>query len=51
MPIPTERDAQWSQNDPRPQEATAVPATGAQAGQGQAGLEQELQGGLDAMQH
>ena len=44
VPIPAETGGQWSQEVPRPQEAAM-----AQQAQGM-GLEQELQGGLDAMQ-
>jgi mitogen-activated protein kinase 7 len=43
VPIPDQTN-QWKQEDPRPQEAMGV-------GQSTMGLEQELQGGLDAMQH
>ena len=43
VPIPNNAGSQWKHEDPRPQEAVA--------GQHQMGLEQELQGGLDAMQH
>lgn len=42
VPIPA-NSGQWSQEDPRPQEAMNA--------QQVMGLEQELEGGLDAMQH
>ena len=42
VPIPDNTN-QWRQEDPRPQEASF--------GHHSMGLEQELQGGLDAMQH
>ena len=43
VPIPAEKQ-QWTNEDPRPQEANATLQAGG-------GLEQELHGGLDAMQH
>lgn len=44
VPIPAKNSGQWSQEDPRPQEATMAQQAH------NMGLEQELQGGLDAMQ-
>jgi mitogen-activated protein kinase 7 len=50
VPIP-EQKGQWSSDDPRPQEMTQGVVQGDLGAAGGVGLEQELQGGLDAMTH